>query len=134
MADAPETERGDTGDIMAPSLPQGEAQALNENAAEGQAAAGQIAANEQFQPLPVEFADEEPAGPVVPSGDDEFLYGPTDRPHEPITAGQSPGGYQKPPADVAAWLPLLREAAADPAAPATLRNMYRLIVHHMNEG
>lgn len=143
MTDAPEVQRGDTGNIMAPSLPQGEATALNENAAEGQAAAAQIAANDpkaqseedDFVPHEIEYADPEDATPTVPPGEtDQMLFGPTDRPQEPITTGHASVGPQPAPRDVAAWLPTLREAAEDPDAPESLKNMYRLVVHHMNKG
>jgi hypothetical protein len=140
---AEEVQRGDTGDISNPSLPQGEATALNENAAQGQAAASQIqdAADqggqdqgEGFTPHDIEFAEPEKLTPAMPNGEaDQMMFGPSDRPQEPITAGRAPVGYQAPPADINKWLGTLQDAVNDPDAPESLKTMFRLLVHHMQD-
>lgn len=74
---------------------------------------------------------ERTAGMEGSYGDDfeEFMYGPTDRPEEPVTTGAT-ARKAPPPGDMATWLPRLLEAARDPNAPLELQNFLRLLRHH----
>lgn len=56
--------------------------------------------------------------------DEEFLFGPTTRPDEPVTAGATVR-RAPPPSGIDAWLPVLLEAAAKPGAPPELHAFIR---------
>ena len=66
---------------------------------------------------------------------ENFLFGPTQRAAEPVTAGApfgpGPGQFspQEVPAAVRRSLPLLQSLAADPDAPPQLRDMVNLLVY-----
>ena len=84
----------------------------------------QAAAQEtpQWQTVP---PDVNPAPPL--NEDEHALFGPTNRPNEPVTANANAQIRQNPP-DMHLWFPALREAAQDPSAPAQLRTLYQLVI------
>jgi hypothetical protein len=115
-------------------LPMGEAQAANEAIAQAEQAQEQQAAPEAPQPAPpppeTQGAIQPPsASPGAPTGqtgpndtgvvpvfrpstdEEKFLFGPTERPNEPITAGMNPMSRMAAPADVIDALPALQRAA-----------------------
>ena len=143
MADGPQYTKGsNTQPGQGEQLPQGEASQLNEGAAQAKKNASDLAGQnqagpaDQYQPAPVAFSEPpKDSTPAMPTGeDDQMLFGPTERPVEPITAGRAPVGYQPPPKDIGSWLPTLQEAAADPNAPESIKNLFKLVVYHMNQG
>ena len=73
-------------------------------------------------------------GPVGGYVDDEeeFLYGPTERPDESPTAGVTPR-IAPPPESVRRWLPQLLAAAQQPDAPPELHAFIRLLRAHMED-
>ena len=64
---------------------------------------------------------------------EDFLFGATQRPTEPVTAGApfgpGPGGPEGVPDTVLRALPLLQRLATDPDAPPQLRDMVRFLVY-----
>jgi hypothetical protein len=64
------------------------------------------------------------------SPDEEFLFGPTRRPGEPVSTGAT-SAQAPPPADVGLWLPKLLEAAADPSAPPELLELVKVLRERM---
>lgn len=96
--------------------------------------------NQQFTPgdpelQDVEFADEQGEGDVIPSyanEDEEFLFGMTDRPNEPMLDGVT-GGRPVPPKDVHTYLGALAEASADPNAPPELFTFMRILQELLSE-
>lgn len=68
------------------------------------------------------------------TGNDNLLMGPTDRPGEHVTAGNSLYAKRPVPENIAQWLPAITEAAQDPSAPAMFKNMLQLLMYHINEG
>jgi len=61
--------------------------------------------------------------------EEEFLYGPTLRPDEPVTAGAT-SRLAPPPPGVQSWLPKLLAAARQPDAPPELHAFLRLLRYH----
>ena len=87
-----------------------------------------------YQPQPVELHDGGDDGFGSPtSEDDQLLFGPTQMPQEPVTAGSDPMSRNAPPADIDKWLPSLNRAASDPNAPALLKNLAALINYHLGQ-
>jgi hypothetical protein len=72
-------------------------------------------------------------GQVVTGNESDALFGPTQRPDEPITAGSGRGQFILPPAFLQNTLPALREAANSPDAPPALVNMLQLITYHLGQ-
>lgn len=133
----PVVRKGKAQDIMAEQLPQGAATELNEaNAAIPDENVPPPAGRHQQE----NFADQGPPEGVtfdtrpqdlgnLADEEDQILFGPTERPEEPITAGFS----QKlpPPDDIFDWLPYLITASRDPHAGQGVRQLLRSIVSHL---
>lgn len=65
--------------------------------------------------------------------DDELLFGPTDRPDEPMSqAGRR--GMARRPKNMERYLPVLTNAAASPDAPQELHDLLRVLQYHMGGG
>jgi hypothetical protein len=140
----PEYQKGPAADPTQEQLPQGEAQQLNEgvqaanemkqkNEGSKLAKPGQPENQDNYQPQPVEYGQPDNS-PAMPGNDaEQMLFGPTDRPMEPIHQGRVPLGYTRPPDDVVKVLPSLQEAAADPDAPEALKNMLRVVMYHLGK-
>jgi hypothetical protein len=72
--------------------------------------------------------EERVAGMQGSYGDDfeQFLYGPTSRPEEPVTAGAT-ARSAPPPKDMALWIGKLIEASRQPGAPKELHDFIKMI-------
>jgi len=92
------------------------------------------AAQQDIPPAPegVELApdSERTRGMEGSYGDEfeQFMYGPTERPDEPVTTGAT-GRSAPPPQDIATWLPQLIEASRQPGAPRELLDFLKLVRH-----
>ena len=127
MAETPQFVRGPA----APGqLPMGEATDLNEGM---QAAAKMQQANAPSQPaIPPPNIDHQPRTPNPPqplasSPQNDFLFGPTKRPNEPLSAGLNRGRLAPPP-EAQTWMAHLAQMAADPRTPNAVRSLYALMV------
>ena len=101
------------------ALQYGQATALNRGAAAARpptapASPGGVAP--PTAPAPAKF---------VPRTDEEkFLFAPTERPNEPVSAGVMSFNRVAVPADVLDWLPLLGQVAHGPEASPALQALY----------
>lgn len=101
------------------------------NAALAQADQGLQQQAEQTQPtMPIQQQAPQ-TGPQVTGTDADLLYGPTQRPNEPVTAGA--GGIAMP-ANITNKLQALIQAAKDPDASPALKALVQLALYHMNAG
>jgi hypothetical protein len=130
MAETPQFVRGPA---QPGQLPMGEATDLNEGM---QAAAELGKANAQNTPPPSPLPSQDPRhAPVAPnppqplasSPQNDFLFGPTKRPNEPLSAGLNRGRLIPPP-QAANWMVHLGQMAADPRTPPQVRALYALLV------
>lgn len=93
------------------------------------------AAKPDAEPVGVEFDDEVGQRETIPqyaNEDEEFLFGMTDRPDEPVFNGAMPRRPQ-PPKDVMRYLGALADAAADPNAPQELYAFMRILQETLSE-
>jgi hypothetical protein len=90
-------------------------------------------AQSQQAPLPEPKYTTPQTGQVVTGTEADALFGPTQRPNEPITAGAGRGQFILPPDFLQHMLPALREAANTPSAPPALVNMLQLITYHLGK-
>ena len=133
---APEIQRGAADGNQ---LPKGAATELNQGVQQAKDMAQDQEGQQQqqgqdYQHQPVEKGQPDNT-PAMPQGEgQQMLFGPTDRPMEPITAGLAPVGSQQMPKGSGAWLSTLQDAASDPDAPESIKNLFNLVVYHMNQG
>ena len=125
MPDTPAVKRGDPAVMGDQTLQKGDAQAINEAAAQ----------------FPTEAPVPQPPGPVDLSGQNlgpppspgdetsDLLLGPTDRPQERIGAG--PTMVSPRPAGLEGYIPILQKAAEDPTAPPELHRFLALLSYHL---
>lgn len=68
----------------------------------------------------------------LPPEIEKFLFAPTQRPNEPLTAGITASGSVQPPDDLLDWLPTLVRAAQMPGASPQVRAMAITFAHFLN--
>ena len=125
----PEPVRGEAGDVTAEQLPQGGAATVEAGLQQAEELAQQ---NTRFSaPEGVNLTRGQRSRATLDNPDDQFLYGPTQRPEEPIHAGMRAGHKAPPPEDIMNWLPYLQHAATQPGAPQELKNLLREIVYSL---
>lgn len=90
---------------------------------------------QQAQPTPLEpiqTARPDTSGPELTGNErNDFLFGPTSRPNEPITTGINTRHDR--PAVASETLTALKAAASEPGASPALQNLYQLLVYHMGQ-
>jgi len=132
----PTVAKGEAEDILSPQLPQGATQVVQEGLDEAERLQAEAEATTPTQdtgtqaPEGVRFGRERQRERLADE-DETFLYGPTGRPTEPISAGARFGYKAPPPADIMNWLPYLAEAATQPDAPQELRDLLREVVYNL---
>jgi hypothetical protein len=123
--------RGDTG-TQRDSAPQGEAKAVNDAVA-----ASGTQGDAEHVHAQITKATPPTNGPTKTGNEyTDSLFGPTDRPNEPVTAGlgvPGPGKPGGPPPNFGTWMNDLVEASMQPDAPPQLKSMLKLIQYHIGE-
>ena len=135
----PDYTRGVGGDPNNPPAQYGEAAATNEAASQ----LDQMDQNPDQQQVTDAQTDlppgvsGQPGEPIQPpqqnSDAAKFLFSPTDRPMEPVTAGTTPAGNLAPPPDLTDWLEPLQQAAQAPDASPQLRLLYSAIAQSVGQ-
>src|SRR3990167_6974689 len=134
--------RGEAEDIASPQLPMGATQVVQEGldeaerlqaeteATQPQAAPAVPQGEDRTSPEGVRLGGTRPRERLV-DDDEVFLYGPTGRPTEPLSAGARLGHKAPPTEEIMGWLPYLTDAATQPNAPQELRDLLREIVYSL---
>ena len=133
--------RGEAEDIASPQLPMGATQVVQEGLDEAERLQAETEATEvttevtpqgedRSSPEGVRLGGTRPRERLVDE-DEAFLYGPTGRPSEPVSAGTRLGHKAPPPEEIMGWLPYLTDAATQPNAPQELRDLLREIVYSL---
>lgn len=108
-------------------------QSVPESSPQGQGAAPEAGADETLPPLSSVNAKDLSDHQPDPTTAGSALWGPSNKPDEPITTGTRPVSDNPPRVDSATYA-AVKAAASDPSAPQEIRNLFNLLNYHMTQG